>query len=61
MLFFALVTETWEFFDAQTVSNMSEIANSFVDATPTISTMTILGEDNRFLSPPTAAPYSAVA
>ena len=55
------INETWELFDAQAVSNMSDIANSFVDVAPNISPMTILGEDNRFLSPPTAAPYSAVA
>ncbi len=55
------VNETWELFDAQTVSNMQEIAASFSYGDPRVSPTTIIGEDNRFFSPPISAPYSSIA
>lgn len=55
------INETWELFDAQTVSNMREIASSISNDDSPTSPTTIIGEDNRFFSPPISVPYSSVA
>ena len=53
--------ETWDLFDARQVYAMNEAASCLTNPGSPLSPTTILGEDNRFLSPPTAPPYSSVA
>lgn len=40
---------------------MQQFSNNFFDTESFDSSRTILGEDDRFFSPPTAAPYSSIA
>lgn len=55
------VNETWDLFDSQAVDSMKQIAKDTIGGANSNLSRTIIGEDQRFLSSPTDAPYSSVA